>query len=51
MKFGPVTKPGRRNKPTSKKCGNDVLLANCDVIDIFLIMANLEHSESRIPDS
>ena len=37
MKFGPVTKLDKRNKTTSKKINDDVLLENCDAIIIFLI--------------
>ena len=32
MKLGPVTKPDKRNKTTSKKFDNDVISPNCDVI-------------------
>ena len=37
MKFGPVTKPEKKNKPTSKNFDDDVMSANCDVIVIFPI--------------
>ena len=37
MKLGPVTKLDKRNKTTSKKFDNDVMLENCDVIVIFSI--------------
>ena len=37
MKLGPVTKLHKRKKKTSKKFGNDVMSANCDVIVIFSI--------------
>ena len=37
MKLGPVTKLDKRNKTMSKKFGDDVTLANCDIIVIFLI--------------
>ena len=37
MKFGPVPKLDRRNKKTSKKIDDDVILENCDVIAIFPI--------------
>ena len=37
MKLGPVTKHDKRNKTTSKKFDDDVMLANCDVIVIFPI--------------
>ena len=37
MKLGPVSKLEKRNKTTSKKYDVDVMLENCDVIDIFQI--------------
>ena len=37
MKLGPVTKLDKRNKITSKKFDDGVMLANCDVIVIFPI--------------
>ena len=37
MKLGPVTKRDKRNKTTSKKFDNDLMMENCDVIDIFPI--------------
>ena len=37
MKLGAVTKLDKRNKTTSKKFDDDVILANWDVIVIFLI--------------
>ena len=37
MKLKPVTKFEKRNTPTSKKTGDDVVLANCVIIAIFLI--------------
>ena len=37
MKLGPVTKLYRRNKTTSRKTEDDVILENCDVIVIFSI--------------
>ena len=37
MKLGPVTKLDKKNKTTSKKCDDDAMLANCDVIVIFQI--------------
>ena len=37
MKLGPVTKLHKRNKTTSKKFDDDVMLENCDDIVIFLI--------------
>ena len=51
MKLGPVTTNDKRNEMTSKKVDDDVMSANCDVIVIFPIMANLEQSGSRIPDA
>ena len=32
MKFGPVTKPDKRNISTSKKISDDVLLVSCDIV-------------------
>ena len=37
MKLGSVTKLDKRNKKPSKKCDNDFMSANCDVIVIFTI--------------
>ena len=37
IKLGPVTKLDKRNKTTSKKFYDDVILTNCDVIVIFPI--------------
>ena len=37
LKLGPVTKLGKRNKTTSKKFDDGVMLANCDIIVIFSI--------------
>ena len=37
MKLKPVTKLHKNNKIPSKKCDNDVMSANCDVIVIFPI--------------
>ena len=37
MKLGPVTKLGKKNKTTSKKLNDNVMLENYDVIVIFLI--------------
>ena len=36
-KLGPVTKINKRNKTTSKKIDDDVIIGNCDVIVIFRI--------------
>ena len=35
MKLGPVIKLEKRNKITSKKFDDDVMLANCDIIVIY----------------
>ena len=35
MKLGPVTKIDKRNQTTFKKCDDDVISENCDVIVIF----------------
>ena len=37
MKLGPVTKLNKKNRATSKKIDDDVVLANYDVIVIFVI--------------
>ena len=37
MKLGPVTKPDKRNKTTSKLFDDDVISTNCDLIVIFPI--------------
>ena len=37
MKHGPVTKPYKRNKTTSKKVDNDIISTNCDAIVTFQI--------------
>ena len=37
MKLGLVTKLDKRNKEKSKKIDDNFMLANCDVIVIFLI--------------
>ena len=37
MKLGPVTKLDKKNKTTSRKFVDDVMLANFDVIVIFSI--------------
>ena len=41
MKLGPVTKIDKRNKTTSKKIDDDVMLENFDVTVIFLIYGQL----------
>ena len=48
MKLGPVTKLDNRNK---KRHVDDVMSESCDVIIIFLFLANLEQSGGRIPDT
>ena len=35
IKLGPVTKLDKKNKKTSEKFDDDVMLENCDVIVIF----------------
>ena len=50
MKLGPVTKPDKGYKATSKKFDDDVILENCSAIVIFQFMANLEPSVSWIPN-
>ena len=37
MKLGPITKLDKRNKTTSKKFDDNVMLENCGVIVIFPI--------------
>ena len=37
MKLGSVTKLDKRNKKPSKKCDNNVMSANCDVVVSFTI--------------
>ena len=37
MKLGPVTKLNKKNRATSKKIDDDVMLASYDVIVIFVI--------------
>ena len=49
MKLGPVTKLGKKNKTTSKKLNDNVMLENCDVIVIFLIFVRF--GEIQKPDS
>ena len=41
MKLGSVTKIDKRNKTTSKKIDDDVMLENFDVTVIFLIYGQL----------
>ena len=49
MKLGPVTKLEKRNKATSKKFDDGIMLANFDVIVIFFIYG--QFGASRIPDT
>ena len=49
MKLGPVTKLDKRKKTASKRFGNDVMLANCNVIVIFPIYG--QFGAIRKPDS
>ena len=49
MKLRPVTKLDKRNKATSKKLDDDVMLENCDVIAIFPIYG--QTGAIRKPDS
>ena len=51
MKYGSVTKLDKRNKTTSKKFDDDVMSKNLTSLSFFQFMANLEQSESRIPDA
>ena len=41
MKLGPVTKLNKKNRATSKKIDDDVMLASYDVIVIFVISGQL----------
>ena len=49
IKLGPVL--DKRNKTTSKKFDDDVMSKNLTSLSFFQFMANLEQSESRIPDA
>ena len=49
MKLGAVTKLDKRNTVTSKKCDNDAMSANCDIIAIFPIYC--QFGEIKKPDS
>ena len=51
MKLDPVTKLDKGNILTWKKFDDDIMLPNCDIIILFLIMANLQPSGSRITDA
>ena len=50
MELKPITELVKINKTVSKNFDHDVMSKNCDVIVIFLFMANLERSGSRIVD-
>ena len=47
MKLGPVTKPDKRHKTTSKKIDHDVMSTNCDIIVIFPIYDQIKSQTSR----
>ena len=50
MKLGPITKPDKKNKTTSKRIDDDVILANFNVIVIFSIyglFAAMRKADSR----
>ena len=49
MKLGSVTKSDKKNKATSKKFDDDVMLASCDVTVIFPIYG--QFGVIRKPDS
>ena len=53
MKLGPVTKPSKKNTATSKKKKKKKMMKSCRkiVMSFFLFMANLQPSQSRIPDA
>ena len=42
MKLGPITKPVKRDKSTSKNIGDDVMSTNSNVIVIFPIYGQFE---------
>ena len=44
MKFGTLTKLGKKNKTTSQKFDDDVISGNCGAIAIFSNTANLKQS-------
>ena len=50
MKLEPVAKLDKRNKTASTKIDDDVMSEDCNVIVFFQFTANLEQSESLIPD-
>ena len=49
MKLRPITKIDKGNTATSKKLGDDVISANCDITDITLV--NDQFGAIRKPDS
>ena len=51
MELGPVSKLCKRDKTSSKKLDDDFMSENCDVIVIFLILANLEQFGRWILDA
>ena len=51
IKLGPVTKLDTRKPVASRQSHDYVIWTNYDVIVIFSIMADLEQSESQIPDA
>ena len=51
MELGPVAKLCKRDKTSSKKLDDDFMSENCDVIVIFLILANLEQLGRWILDA
>ena len=46
MKLGPVTKPDKRNKTTSKEFDVEFMSANCNVIVIFQLWAIWSNPEA-----
>ena len=48
MKFGPVTRFYERNKATSKKIEDNIMLKNCEVIAVFPIYS--QFGETWKPD-
>ena len=51
MKLGPVTKPDKRNKTTSKKIDDDVCRKIETSLSFFGSLANLEQSRDPVPDT
>ena len=50
MALGPVTKPDKRNKPTSKKFDDDVMSKIVTSLSFFESLANSEQFGGRIPN-